>query len=84
MTLGMFGPLKVLRFAASGNSVWVQDMHGAVKERRFHVDDVKVYVCREGDTQENGISYERAFLRWRDMIDNELSILRDEADGTKV
>jgi len=49
-----------------------------------NVDDVIVYICREGDTQENGISYERAFLRWGDMIDNELSILCDEANGTKV
>jgi len=74
-----FGPLKVLRFAVSGNSVWVNDMHGAVKERRYHVDDVKVYVRREqgGDAQHNKIAYERAFLKCGGMVDSELSLVRD-------
>ena len=42
------GPVRVLRFSVSGNGVWVQVIHGEVKERRYHVDDVKVYVRRMG------------------------------------
>lgn len=38
------GPVRVLRFSASG---WVGILHGAVKGRRYHVDDVKVYVRRD-------------------------------------
>ena len=62
----------------------IRELVGVFGGLIVNVNDVIVYVCWEGDTQENEISYERAFLRWGDMIDNELSILRDEVDGTKV
>lgn len=77
----MVGSLKVLRFSASGNSVWAQVIHGALKERRYHVDDIKVYVCREGEGDVEDVSYVRTFLKWGSMHEGELAV---EGSGTAM
>lgn len=41
------GPKVLVRLSARGNSGFVKEVHGS-KEKRYHVDDMKVYVSRRG------------------------------------
>lgn len=57
------GPKLLVRFSARGNSGFVQEVHGDGKEKRYYVDNIRVYVEREGMTilleGVSGVGYER-------------------------
>lgn len=57
------GPRLLVRMSARGNSAFVRELHGT-KEKRYYVDDLKVYVRRGGSCilkeGASGVAYESA------------------------
>ena len=59
------GPVRAVRLSASGNSMWIEELH-VPGEKRYHVDDLKVYVQRhkEGGGAGVRIQYENKYITW--------------------
>ncbi|KAF8448476.1 hypothetical protein BGX38DRAFT_1330336 [Terfezia claveryi] len=44
------GPRLLVKLSKQGNSAIVKELHGRKTDKRYHVDDLKVYVSRQGHT----------------------------------
>lgn len=72
------GPRVVVKVSGQGNSATVKELHGEKTEKRYHVDDLKVYVTRRrggymreectGEVYETGLAEEgEAMLKGREV-----------------